>query len=110
MDRILPESPADKVGIDIRKGDELVAVDGVRVDTEKNREMYFTSPVSRPELKLTFKHGGKEYDVKVHTSSLTSIKALMYQEWENERKSIVETKGGGRIGYIHMRGAGEENG
>lgn len=109
VEKIIAESPADKVEIDIRKGDELVGVDGIRINPDENREKYFTSPVSKNELKLTFKRGGKEFDVKVHTTSLSAVKALQYLEWENERRDMVEKKGAGRIGYIHMRAMGDED-
>lgn len=109
VEKVIAESPADKVGIDVRKGDELVAVDGVRVDPAKNREMYFTSPVSKDEHELTFKRGSKEFDIKIHPASLSSLKALQYLEWENERKAMVEEKGGGRIAYLHMRAMGDED-
>lgn len=109
VEKIIAESPADKFGIDIRKGDELVAVDGTRIDPDENREKYFTSPVAKDELKLTFSRDGKEFDVKLHTTSLSALKTLMYLEWENERKDMVEQKSEGRIGYIHMRAMGDED-
>ena len=62
--------------IDIRKGDELVAVNGKKVDKNANREKYFSGAVETDELKLTFKRDGKELDTKVHTSSFSAIKTL----------------------------------
>lgn len=107
VDRILADSPADKVSIDLKKGDELVAVNGKRIDPKENREMYFSSPVKNDELKLTFKRGGKEHDVKVHTCTTSEIKALLYREWETQRKDIVESKSKGRIAYHHMQAMGD---
>lgn len=109
VEKILPYSPADMVSIDIRKGDELVAVNGTRVDAKQNREKYFTTPVAADEVKLTFKRGGKEFDVKVHTTSVSNVKSLAYREWEDERKAIVEKKGNGRIAYHHMQAMGSSD-
>ena len=103
---IIPWSPADKVGIDIRKGDILTAVDGVKVDESENRERYLTSPVARDEVRLRFKRGGKEHEVKVHTAKQPEIKGLMYRQWEDECKARVEKEGKGRIAYLHMRAMG----
>lgn len=103
---ILPDSPADKVGIDIRKGDVLVAVDGIKVDKKANREMYFSTPLNRKEVRLTFERGGKEYSVKLHTAPFQAIKALCYKQWEQDCKARVEEKGKGRIAYVHMKAMG----
>lgn len=109
VEKVLAESPADKVEVDVLTGDVLVAVDGVRIDPKENREKYFTTAVAKDELKLTFRRGGKEFDVKLHTTSLSNVKTLQYLEWENERRDMVAEKSGGRIGYIHMRAMGDED-
>ncbi|MBO5582217.1 MAG: PD40 domain-containing protein [Bacteroidales bacterium] len=106
---ILADSPADRFGIDIRKGDELVAVNGVRVDRKANREKYFSGAVPMAELQLTFSRGGKEFDTKVHTTSFSDIKMLSYKEWEEQRADRVSAKTGGKVGYIHMRAMGAED-
>ena len=106
---ILPDSPADKYEIDVRKGDELVAVNGVRVDKSVNREKYFSGAVPMDELKLTFSRGGKEFDTKVHTTTFSAIKTLAYKEWEEQRADRVAAGTGGRVGYIHMRAMGAED-
>ncbi|MBR5431959.1 MAG: PD40 domain-containing protein [Bacteroidales bacterium] len=109
VDYVLEDSPADKVEINLRKGDELVAVDGARVDKALNREKYFSGAVNKDELRLTFSRGGKEFDVKVHTEPFASIKALSYKRWEEQRADIVAQKTGDRVGYIHMRAMSDED-
>ena len=106
---ILADSPADKFGIDVKKGDELVAVNGVRVDKAANREKYFSGAVPMDELKLTFSRGGKEFETKVHTTTSASLKTLAYKEWEEQRADMVAAKTGGKVGYIHMRAMGAED-
>lgn len=109
VDRILSDSPVDKVDIDIQKGDELVAVGGQRVDKSVNREKYFSGAVAMPEMKLTFKRGNKEFDVKIHPSTFSAVKNLAYKEWETQRADIVAEKTGGKVGYIHMRAMGADD-
>ena len=106
---ILADSPADKLGIDVKKGDELVAVNGVKVDKTVNREKYFSGAVPMDEIKLTFKRGGKEINTKIHTTNTPVIKTLEYKEWEDQRADIVSNKTGGKVGYIHMRAMGAED-
>ena len=79
MAGIVPDSPVDKYEIDIQKGDELIAVNGQKVDKDVNREKYFSGAVEMDEMKLTFKRGGNEYDVKVHPTTFSSIKTLEYK-------------------------------
>lgn len=106
---VLPGSAADKVEIDVRKGDRLVAVDGVRTVSSVNRERYLSSPLRKEEVKLTFSRGGKEFDVKIHTQSLAAQKSLEYKAWEDACKARVEKDGAGKIAYIHMRAMGGED-
>ncbi len=106
---ILADSPADKFEVDIRPGDMLTAVGGVRVDPARNREAYFSGAVALDELKLTFSRGGAEFDVKVHPATFSAVKTLAYKEWENQRAAIVADKTGGKVGYIHMRAMGDED-
>ena len=106
---ILADSPADRFGIDVKKGDELVAVNGVRVNKAVNREKYFSGAVPMDELKLTFSRGGKEFDTKVHTTTSAALKTLAYKEWEEQRADMVAAKTGGKVGYIHMRAMGAED-
>ena len=106
---VVAGSPLDNIDTDIRKGDELVAVNGTKVVKSQNRESYMTSAIREPEMKLTFSRKGKEFDMKVHTISYGELKNLLYGEWEENCRQLVEKKGKGRIAYTHMRdmGAGE---
>ena len=106
---ILPGSAADKVEIDVRKGDRLVAVDGVRTVPSVNRERYLSTPLQKEEVKLTFSRSGKEFDVKVHTMPLAMQKSLEYKQWEDACKARVEKEGAGKIAYVHMRAMGGED-
>lgn len=103
VDRIITDSPANSVDIDVRPGDVLVAVNGERVSEKQNRERYFVSPVRAEEIKLTFKRAGKEFDVKMHTLTYGALKNMLYTEWEDVNRARVEQLGKGRIAYLHMR-------
>lgn len=106
---VLPGSAADKVEIDLRKGDRLVAVDGVRTEPSANRERYFATPLEKEEVKLTFSRSGREFEVKVHTMSLAVQRNLEYKQWEEACKARVEQEGAGKIAYVHMRAMGGED-
>lgn len=103
IDRIMTDSPANSVDIDIKAGDRLVAVNGKKVSEKQNRESYFTSSVAQPEVTLTFQRNGKTFDVKLHTISYGSLKNMLYTEWEDNCRARVDEQTNGRVAYIHMR-------
>ena len=106
---VLADSPADKYEIDLRKGDKLIAVGGQKIDERKNREMYFSGPVEKDELTLTFSRGGRNFDIKVHPTTFSTVKNAAYKQWETQRADIVAQKTSDRVGYIHMRAMGNED-
>ena len=103
IDRILTDAPANSVDIDLKPGDVLTAVNGQPVSERQNRESYFVSPIRPEEITLTFKRGSKEFDVKLHTLSYGQVKNMLYTEWEDINKALVNKLGKGKIAYIHMR-------
>ncbi len=103
VDRILTDAPANSVDIDIRPGDRLVAVGGVKVDASVNRESYLASPIRQEEILLTFNRSGKDFDVKLHTITYGALKNMLYTEWEDQRRAMVDEQTGGRVAYIHLR-------
>ncbi|MEG1484337.1 MAG: S41 family peptidase [Bacteroidales bacterium] len=107
IDRVLTDSPANSVDIDLKPGDLLIAVNGEKVVEKNNRESYFISPVKQNEIKLTFKRGTKEFDVKLHTISYGSTKNMLYTEWEDTCRAKIDKLSNGRIAYIHMRDMGD---
>lgn len=103
IERIVAESPVDVKGKDLRKGDKLVAVNGTKIDENKNREFYFTNPKSVSEMQLTFSRNKKNFTVNVHPTSYFAIKTLMYDEWQDENQSYVDKKSNNQIAYVHMK-------
>lgn len=55
------------------------------------------------EITLTLDRGGRDFDVKLHTIAYGTLKNMLYTEWEDQRKAMVDEKTGGRVAYIHMR-------
>jgi tricorn protease len=110
VDRIVKQGPADVTGKNIRKGDVLKAVNGVRVDTKENREFYF-SGTSRKETVLTFDRNGSSFDVSIHPVSFRQVSGLLYDEWQDANQAYVDKNTGNKIAYVHMKnmGTGELN-
>jgi tricorn protease len=103
---IISDGPADRKGKDIKKGDLLVAVNGERVDPQQNREAYFARPSLDQELVLTFNRSGKEHQVMLHPISYSAQRNLLYDEWMDQRQSIVNKATSEKVAYVHMKNMG----
>ena len=106
VERVVAGSPASYVDVDIRKGDVLVAVNGVRVNPNVNREKYLSGPIKETEAKFTFSRKGEEFDIKLHVITYSSLKYFLYEEWEERNRQQVYKNGKERIAYIHMSDMG----
>lgn len=104
---IITDSPVDKKDIDIKPGDELVAVNHQEVKPHVNREYYFTVPSIDDELLLTFKrqqqNESRTFTVKIHPVSSRTIRGYLYDEWIRHNQRLVDKKSNKRIAYIHMK-------
>lgn len=103
VERIVENSPAAKLGIDIHKGDLLVAVDGDRVDVKADRNLYFTKPKLVPELTLTFVRNGQEFSSTVRSQSSAALRDQIYDEWIMRNRTRTDSLSQDRIAYSHMK-------
>lgn len=102
---VVKRSAADKKGIDIRPGDMLVKVNDEMVQTNTDRNYYFTQPSLDKELKLTFSRGGQLQEVKLHPQA--TLFNNLYDEWIDNNQKRVDEKSKGRIAYGCMKNMGQ---
>lgn len=104
---IITDSPVDKKDMDIKPGDELVAINHQKVEPHVNREYYFRVPSIEDELPLTFKrqqqNESRTFTVKIHPVSSRTIRKHLYDEWIRHNQQLVDKKSSKRIAYIHMK-------
>ncbi|AZA81231.1 peptidase S41 [Chryseobacterium lactis] len=103
VESILRKSPAFRSGVDIKQGDVLTAVNGKSIDSNENRETYFTSPKKQDELTLSFSRSGKNITTKIHPISNTELKALLYDDWIFNNRQRVNELSNNRIAYSYMK-------
>lgn len=106
VDRVVAKSNGAHKGVDIKPGDILVAVNGVRVSKDKDRDFYFTSPSLDQEISLTLKRNGKELTAKVHPQPGGALRGNLYDEWITENRERVKKLGNDRIAYSYMKNMG----
>ncbi|KAA2216089.1 S41 family peptidase [Chryseobacterium sediminis] len=103
VESIVRKSPAYRSGVDIKPGDQLISVNGKKIDPNENRETYFTSPKKQDELVLTFNRDGKNITTKVHPISNGELKALLYDDWIYNNHQRVDKLSNNRIAYSCMK-------
>ena len=95
--------PADKEWIGLKKGDYVIAIDGIEIRSGENYWKNLNSTLndyvvvkvnSRPDSA-----GAREIRIKA-ASSLRNIK---YEEWVKKNRDYVEKQAGGKIAYVHIR-------
>jgi tricorn protease len=95
-------SPLTEQGVDVNEGDFLLKINGKEVTTRDNPYAFLENMTGR-QVELTVSRnasgdGSRTSIVKPIGSELE----LMYLDWVNERRALVDRLSGGRIGYIHV--------
>jgi len=97
-------SPFDRPGVEVQEGDYVLAVNGVKLD--QNRDPYAAfEGLSGKTISVTVSRTGGEADAQQHVVQALSQgeeNQLRYLEWiENNRKAVEELSDGA-LGYIYM--------
>ncbi|MFA6129132.1 MAG: S41 family peptidase [Bacteroidales bacterium] len=104
--RLVTRSTADRSTIDIKPGDMLVKVNGEPVQAGTPRDVYFYRPAMEPEMLLTFKRKGVDFDVKIHPMAYNSLSRNLYDEWVDGNRQKVNELSKNRIAYAQMKDMG----
>ncbi len=98
--RIVPNSPADKKQSLLKVGDQIIAVNGQEIDGRNFYSLVNMTIDERIQLKLS----GEDEPRYVVIRPSYSTRNLLYEEWVDDRKELVNRYSNGRLGYIHIRG------
>ncbi|MFP5502889.1 MAG: S41 family peptidase [Candidatus Sericytochromatia bacterium] len=95
------DSPLRRVGVDVREGDVLLAINGRRL-TEVFSPGAALVHQARVEVQLTFagRDGGSPRQVQVR--SLSDEWSARYREWVEGNRRRVHAASGGQLGYVHI--------
>jgi len=104
VERVVPESPADKIESKLNVGDIIRKVNGEDVGGNVNFYSKFVNTANERVLLDVKSKDGKTREVIIRP--VGSIEDLLYNEWVNDRKKLTEKYSNGRIGYIHIKAMG----
>ena len=100
-------SPLARPGVEVAEGDVILAVNGRDALSAADAGELLRNRAGKQVL-LRVRPAGKNEprDVVVKPISMQDDADLRYHEWEYTRRLMVEEKGGGQIGYLHLRAMG----
>jgi len=84
----------------IKPGDRLVSVNGEAVGT-KNLDGMLEDTVDK-RVVLGIETAGKTRDAVVRPVSSGAAVGLLYRQWVEGRRALVDRVSGGKIGYVHL--------
>ena len=100
--RVIPESPSDKKNSQLYVDDVITAVDGNAYNQEENFYGQLNAKADEKILLNVKSKDGKEREVALRPT--VTLRQLMYHEWVQERKKLVDKYSNGKLGYIHIQG------
>lgn len=95
-------SPLADQGISVKEGDYLISINGREVRLSDNPYEFLENLANaKVEIQINATaaaEGATTFLIKPISSELE----LMYLDWVNERRALVDKLSGGKIGYIHV--------
>ncbi len=95
-------SPLTEVGVNVREGDYLLAINGRKLTANDNPYRFLRTPQGQP-IELTVNRSPTEAGArKVLVTPIASEQALYYYAMVESKREIVNKASGGLIGYLHL--------
>ncbi len=100
--RVVPDSPADKVGSKLNEGDVIWAVNGEKVASNVSFWSLLSNTADIKILLSIKNKQGEQREIAIRPTG--SLRDQLYDEWVKERRKLVDKYSNGRLGYLHIRG------
>lgn len=95
-------SPLRDIGVNVKEGDYLISINGRKLTLKDNPYQFLENTAGRSiEIEVNSKADSKGARVET-IKPIDSELELMYYDWVNERRAMVDKLSGGKIGYIHV--------
>lgn len=94
-------SPLAAYGKGVRQGDWLLAIDGRMLDEQSDPSQALLGKAEK-EVVLTIQHEGDKAPRFVVVKPIANQEGLIYREWSERNRMLVDRVSGGRIGYVHI--------
>lgn len=95
------DSPLNAPGVNVRKGDILLAIGGQRVSETVSPGELLVS-LANQEIQATFQNAEDGEKRVVTLKVLGGEHELRYREWVSQNRRYVHEKTDGKVGYVHI--------
>ncbi|MBY0452493.1 MAG: PDZ domain-containing protein, partial [Bdellovibrionaceae bacterium] len=100
-------SPLTGMGVSLKAGDQIVAVDGVGF--ERGSDLYrLLENKADQKVELDIVRKGRAQTEKVIVKAGRSLAGAWYRDWVEANRKYVHEKSNGKIGYVHVPDMGTE--
>ncbi|MGW2148098.1 S41 family peptidase [Nonomuraea bangladeshensis] len=99
-------SPLNRLGLDVRPGDAVLAIDGAPIGDGVATPNERLVNQAGEEVELTLRRGEKVFAVTVRT--LADEQPARYRDWVNLNRARCHQRSGGRVGYLHVPDMGPD--
>lgn len=103
VSRVVEGGPIDLAGDDVQPGAVLNRVNGVMPDSANSLDELLAGTIGK-RVRMEFKSPkGDAFTVDVKPVSSGNEADLLYEEWVQDRRHLVDSLSNGRLGYVHIR-------
>jgi len=106
---VLERGPVDLAGLKILPGTLLTHLDGVELAADTNHFALLNRKVGKRVLLTFAPMGGGTIEKVVKPIGGRAEYNLRYARWVKQRRALVEERGKGRLGYVHVRGMNDRS-
>jgi tricorn protease len=101
-------APLTEVGVDVRQGDYLLAIDGRELGPQDNPYAFLRHKADRPVELTVNGEPDLEGARRVSVRPITDESKVRYLDWVEGRRAVVTQATGGRVGYLHVPDMGSD--
>lgn len=95
-------SPLHDIGVDVKEGDYILSINGKKLTLQDNPyELLENTAEKNIEIEVNSIPGASGSRIMT-IKPIKSELELMYLDWVNQRREMVDKLSGGKIGYIHV--------
>ncbi len=103
---VLSRGPADREESRLAAGDVITSVAGQAALPGDNLYRLLYDAVDKLVLLKVRSPDGTQREVLIRPTGIGGQNDLVYHDWVDKRRAIVDSLSGGRLGYIHIRAMG----
>ncbi len=101
-------SPLTEVGVDVKEGDYVLAIDGHDLVARDNPYELLRYKANRPVQWTVNSKPTMDGSHNITYRPITSETSLLYLEWVEHNREAVSKATGGKVGYIHIPDMGDD--